>query len=130
MRALEEIIVSVEEAEAIRLKDIEGLEQEQGAERMSVSRPTFQRILESARHKIAEALLHGKAIKIEGGNFEMITRRFRCIRGHEWDVPFDAMQAGHTQLCPACSMPDITTPSPQTGNQRRINRGKPASSGI
>jgi predicted DNA-binding protein (UPF0251 family) len=71
MRVLEEVCLSVEEAEAIRLKDLEGLEQEQGAEKMNISRPTFQRVLGAARRKIAEALLNGKAIRIEGGNFEM-----------------------------------------------------------
>ena len=71
MRVLEEVRLSVEEAEAVRLKDLEGLEQEQGAEKMNISRPTFQRVLVSARQKIAEALLKGKAIRIEGGNFEM-----------------------------------------------------------
>jgi predicted DNA-binding protein (UPF0251 family) len=73
LRALEEMQLSVEEAEAIRLKDLEGLEQEQGAEKMNISRPTFQRVLASARQKIADALLNGKAIRIEGGNFEMST---------------------------------------------------------
>ncbi len=71
LRALDEVRLSVEEAEAIRLKDLEGLEQEQGAERMNISRPTFQRVLASARQKIANALLNGKAIRIEGGNFEI-----------------------------------------------------------
>jgi predicted DNA-binding protein (UPF0251 family)/predicted Fe-Mo cluster-binding NifX family protein len=71
MRTLEEVRLSVEEAEAIRLKDLEGLEQEEGARRMNISRPTFQRVLASARQKIADALLKGKAIRIEGGSFEM-----------------------------------------------------------
>jgi predicted DNA-binding protein (UPF0251 family) len=71
LRLLDEIRLSVEEAEAIRLKDLEGLEQEQGAAKMNISRPTFQRVLASARQKIAEALLNGKAIRIEGGNFEV-----------------------------------------------------------
>ena len=71
MRMLEEICLSVEEAEAIRLKDLEDLDQEQCAERMNISRPTFQRVLESARKKIADVLLNGKAIRIEGGNFEI-----------------------------------------------------------
>ena len=71
LRELEEVSMSVEEAEAVRIKDLEGLEQEQGAEKMNISRPTFQRILASARQKIADALLNGKAIKIEGGNFEI-----------------------------------------------------------
>ena len=77
LRVLEEVCLSVEEAEAIRLKDLEGLEQEQGAERMLVSRPTFQRILSSARFKIANALLNGKAIRIGGGNFEIGAHQFR-----------------------------------------------------
>jgi predicted DNA-binding protein (UPF0251 family) len=71
LRVLDEITLSVEEAEAIRLKDLEGLAQAQGAEKMNISRPTFQRVLASARRKIADALLKGKAIRIEGGNFEI-----------------------------------------------------------
>jgi predicted DNA-binding protein (UPF0251 family) len=71
LRVLDEVTLSVEEAEAIRLKDLEGLAQAPGAERMNISRPTFQRVLASARQKIAEALLRGKAIRIEGGNFEI-----------------------------------------------------------
>jgi predicted DNA-binding protein (UPF0251 family) len=71
LRLLDEVRLSVEEAEAIRLKDLEGLEQEDGAEKMNVSRPTFQRVLASARQKIADALLNGRAIRIEGGNFEV-----------------------------------------------------------
>ena len=75
LRMLNEVILSVEEAEAVRLKDLEGLEQEAGAERMNISRPTFQRVLASARRKIADALLNGKAIRIEGGNFEVAPLR-------------------------------------------------------
>jgi len=73
LRFLEEVQLSIEEAEALRLKELEGMEQEQAAEKMNISRPTFQRILSSARKKMADALLNGKAIKIEGGNFEYKT---------------------------------------------------------
>ena len=107
LRVLEEVIVSVEEAEAIRLKDVEGLEQKQCAERMGISRPTFQRVLESARQKIADALLFGKAIRIEGGNFEIAMSRFRCIQGHEWEAPLETGIADPPLFCPACNTPDI-----------------------
>ena len=107
MRALEEVCLSVEEAEAIRLKDIERLEQEQCAEKMNVSRPTFQRVLASARQKIADALLNGKAIRIEGGNFEVAVRRFRCVSGHEWDVPFETLVTSPPESCPQCETPSI-----------------------
>lgn len=107
LRILEEVRLSVEEAEAIRLKDLEGLEQEQSAERMNISRPTFQRVLASGRQKIADALLNGKAIRIEGGNFEIAPRRFKCLNGHEWDVPFEVLVSAPPQVCPTCSTPNI-----------------------
>lgn len=100
---LQEVRLSVEEAEAIRLKDIEGLEQDEGAQRMNISRPTFARVLNSARQKMADALLNGKAIRIAGGNFEMAVRRFQCANGHEWDVPFEMMINSPPQFCPTCN---------------------------
>jgi len=71
LRLLEEVRLSIEEAEAIRLKELVGLDQELAAEKMNVSRPTFQRVLAEARRKIADALLNGKAVRIEGGNYEL-----------------------------------------------------------
>jgi predicted DNA-binding protein (UPF0251 family) len=105
LRALEEVCMSIEEAEAVRLKELEGLEQEQGAEKMDVSRPTFQRVLASARQKLADALLNGKAIRIDGGNFEMTWRRFRCRGGHEWELEMPVSVP--PEICPTCSTPDI-----------------------
>ena len=112
LRSLEEVRLSLEEAEALRLKDLEGLEQEQGAEKMNISRPTFQRVLASARKKMANALLSGKAIRIEGGNYEIAHRRFRCQRGHEWEV--ETPTSILPELCPTCSTPDVK-PSLQAG---------------
>ncbi|MCD6300342.1 MAG: DUF134 domain-containing protein, partial [Dehalococcoidales bacterium] len=57
---LKEVCLSVEKAEALRLKDLEGLEQEEGAQKMNVSRTTFSRVLGSARQKTTDALLNGK----------------------------------------------------------------------
>ena len=73
LRLLDEVLLSVEEAEAVRLKDLEGLAQAPSAEKMNISRSTFQRVLASARRKIADVLLNGKAVRIEGGNFEVAT---------------------------------------------------------
>ena len=106
LRELDEVVVSVDEIEAIRLKDIEGLEQEQGAEKMNISRPTFQRMLSSARGKIADALINGKAIRIEGGNIEMTQVRFRCRRdGTEWEVTPDEISPDRPPVCPECNTP-------------------------
>ena len=122
LRDLEEVRLSVEEAEALRLKELEGLEQEQGAEKMNISRPTFQRVLASARKKVADALLNGKAIKIEGGNFELAHRRFRCQSGHEWDV--ETPTSSPPILCPTCRTPDIKPVLPEGFGYGRRGRGK------
>ena len=71
LSVLEEIVLRVEELEAIKLKDLEDLDQEECAKKMKISRGTFQRILNSAKKKIADALVNGKAIKVEGGNYKM-----------------------------------------------------------
>ena len=65
------VVLCVEELESIRLTDFEGLEQGDAAKRMEVSRGTFQRILYEARHKVAEALVKGATIVIEGGNYSI-----------------------------------------------------------
>jgi len=67
---LEEVMLQVDEFEAVRLKDLEGFEQEKCAKKMKISQPTFHRLVLSARKKIADAIINGKAIKIEGGNFK------------------------------------------------------------
>jgi len=102
---LEELVLNVEELEAIRLKDREGLEQVDCAERMHVSRATFQRILMSARSKLAEAIIEGKAIKIEGGNYHFgeKTRRFKCsFCQYEFEKPFGT-GPGKDIKCPKCN---------------------------
>ena len=124
LRALKEVQLSVEEAEAIRLKDLEGLEQEQGAERMNISRPTFQRVLASGRQKMADALLNGKAMRIEGGNFEMVRYRLRCLNGHEWDVPFEVIAGGTPELCPTCNTASIIPVQPTALSWRGRSGGR------
>jgi predicted DNA-binding protein (UPF0251 family) len=90
-RELGEIVLALDEFEAIRLADLEGFYQEQAAERMSVSRPTFGRILAVAHRKVAEALAHGKTLKIEGGTIRVERLRSprcecpRCRRTEDVD---------------------------------------------
>ena len=78
---LEEVIMTLDEFEAMRLADLDGLYHEKAAEEMNVSRPTFSRIIGSAHRKIADALVHGKALRIEGGPVR--TERYRCCRLHD-----------------------------------------------
>jgi predicted DNA-binding protein (UPF0251 family)/DNA-directed RNA polymerase subunit RPC12/RpoP len=106
-----ENILKLEELEAIRLKDLEGLEQSECAEKMEVSRPTFQRILLSAREKIADSLVNGKMIHIEGGNFTRNICPVRCLDcGNEWTESYENMESikNGAYACPACGSTKIT----------------------
>jgi predicted DNA-binding protein (UPF0251 family) len=71
MTELSEIELALDEFEAIRLADFEGLYQAEAARRMGISRPTFGRVVAMARQKIAEALVQGKALKIQGGGTDL-----------------------------------------------------------
>ena len=72
MDRLEEINLTLDELEAIRLADFGGLYQEEAAKKMNISRQTFGNIINSAHKKIADVLLHAKALKIGGGNIERV----------------------------------------------------------
>jgi predicted DNA-binding protein (UPF0251 family) len=82
---MEEVVLPLEGLEAIRLSDFEGLDQEAAAVRMNVSRQTFGRILMEARAIVAEALVLGRVLRIEGGHYEMPPGRGRRRRrGRHW----------------------------------------------
>ena len=123
LRFLDEVCITFEETEAIRLKDSEGFDQITCAEKMDISRQTFQRVLQAAREKIAEALLNGKAIRIEGGHFDFDVRRFRCRNGHEWDMKIKASEKGDSIICPICKDSEII-PIEGTGPGHGRGRGR------
>ena len=64
---LQEVVLTLDELESLRLADLNGLYQEDAAQQMGVSRSVFARILTAARKKIADALIHGKSLRFEGG---------------------------------------------------------------
>lgn len=103
-------ILKFEELEAIRLKDLLGLEQSECAEKMEVSRPTFQRILLSAREKIADSLVNGKMIHIEGGNYTQNICPVKCLDcDHKWMESIEnirSLKKGEYS-CPACGSTKI-----------------------
>ncbi len=78
MNNLEEIELKIEELEAIRLKDLEGLHQVDCAKKMNISRQTFQLIIDAARLKVATALIEGKSIHINGGDYVTNTCQYIC----------------------------------------------------
>ena len=103
---LAEIILAIDELEAVRLADLEGLYHGEGARQMNVSRQTFGRIVASARRKVAQALVNGMSLRIEGGEIEIAERRtFVCLAcGQEWQLPFGT---GRPATCPQCGSAEI-----------------------
>ena len=75
------VILTVEELEALRLCDLEALEQNEAAARMAISRGTLQRILYAAHQKVAQALVAGRGIVIRGGQYVVRQEHCRCGRG-------------------------------------------------
>jgi uncharacterized protein len=122
LRQLAEVILSVEETEALRLKDIDGLDQAAGGEQMNISRPTFQRVLNSARRKLADAVLNGKAIHIEGGDYELAALSYRCRCGHRWQAPVEASGEQSAQYCPVCESSEVSL-LPVGGGRRQGQSG-------
>lgn len=80
---LDEVVMTLDEFEAVRLADLDGLYHERAAEQMGVSRPTFSRIVESAHGKIADALVHGKALRMEGGPVDHTRGPRQCCQAHQ-----------------------------------------------
>jgi predicted DNA-binding protein (UPF0251 family)/DNA-directed RNA polymerase subunit N (RpoN/RPB10) len=103
---LQENVMRIEELEAIRLRDLENMEQEECAEKMEISRQTFQRILNAARVKIADSLIYGKAIRIEGGNYTRNICPVRCLDcGKQWNESYENFEKilNGEFNCPGCS---------------------------
>ena len=111
---IEEIQLTFDELEALRLADLEGQYQEDAARKMGVSRQTFGNIVESARRKVADALVHGKALRIQGGVFIMMERHFICFAcKHKWTIPYGTRRPG---VCPGCHSSNIHRAPGDQGN--------------
>jgi uncharacterized protein len=100
---LDEVVLSIDEYEAVRLADYEGMYQEQAALCMNISRQTFGRIIAAAHKKIADVLINGKALKIEGGDVAIREMKsFTCRKCHQtFNV---CSEAQNKTTCPHCKM--------------------------
>ena len=104
---LEEVRLTVDQREAIRLSDLQGMSHEEAGRHMGVSRATFGRIVQQARRAVADALINGKAINVEGGSYKLVstTRFFHCHHcDHEWEEP---LGTGRPPCCPSCKQDDF-----------------------
>ncbi len=99
-RDLKEILITVDEFEAIRLADYLGKNQRDASEEMHVSQPTFNRILTSARQKVAKGLVEGCVLRIEGGRYVLAdgTGHLECVHCGETA----STDAEFQEPCPKC----------------------------
>lgn len=109
LRTLQEVALGLDELEALRLADVEGLSHEDAGRQMGVSRATFGRIVQQARRKTAQALTQGMALRIEGGSIQMAHatdgRLFVCADcGYQWGEP---LGTGPVPACPKCDSPSV-----------------------
>ena len=107
------VVIELDELEALRLSDCLGLYHEEAAARMNISRPTFSRIIERARRKVADALLHGKALRFEGG----------AVNIHHGEDEMNAHRKGHRHGGCGCGAgmgkrTDTNTQGAQGGGKR------------
>ncbi len=102
---LKEEILTLDEFEAVRLADLLGSYQEEAATAMGISRQTFGNILAEAHRKIADCLVNGKSLRIEGGKIEMNGRTFFCEKCRsQWPEPCGT---GRPERCPRCGNDEI-----------------------
>jgi predicted DNA-binding protein (UPF0251 family) len=100
--------LTIDEYEAVRLGDLEKLKHLAAAGQMNISRPTFTRLLRSAHSKISDAIVNGKAIRIEGGDYRLLGNRFRCRKcGSFWNAGEEKMENKDEVKCTNCSSTEI-----------------------
>ncbi len=107
---LDEVVLTLDEFEALRLADLDKLYHARAARQMRVSRPTFSRILDAAHAKIADALVHGKALRIEGGPVRVQAGPRRCCRRHDpvAAAPASGERSSVNEPAPHTSIPHET----------------------
>ena len=119
---LDEVCLTVDQREAIRLSDLLGMSHEDAGRRMGVSRATFGRIIQRARYAIADALINGKAINVEGGNYRISNqaRIFHCVScNFEWEEPFGS---GRPKSCPSCNENEFYRLGKKDGRKKKNSK--------
>jgi hypothetical protein len=119
--------ISFDEFEAVRLKDLEQLDQKDAAKRMKISQPTFHRLVLEARKKIANALVNGKSIKIEGGNYKMVQQSVKpgMRRGRGMGGRGRGFSGGGRMGGPFAAGPGGVCKCPKCGYEEPQVRGQP-----
>ena len=125
-RLLERISLTLDEFEALRLADYKDLEHQAASEEMGISRPTFTRLIDSARKKVAKAIVEGKEIFIMGGAIYFRNNIIKCLNCGTI-VPID-FESNVDIKCPNCGSIDFINLAQQFGfgkfHRRRRGHGR------
>ncbi len=113
--SLDQVQLSLDEYEAIRLCDYEGLDHAGAADEMGISRSTFSRLIEKARSKLAGFLIEGKVLSIEGGDIHFHENVFVCSNCQK---VFHGDLDNGVRKCPECGSTDITEHAGRFGHGR------------
>ena len=104
VKDLKQIPISLDEFESVKLADYQGLTHAEGADEMGVSRSTFTRMVERARKKIADFIIEGHVLVVEGGNVHFRNNIIRCGScGHMFKIAIN----NSIDACPACNSTDL-----------------------
>lgn len=104
-RGLDKVFLKLDEYEAVRLADHEGMEHSEASELMHISRSTFTRLIEKARGKLAEFIIEGKQLQIEGGSVHFSRNIYKCNKcGNIITATIDKV----ISKCPKCKSSDLT----------------------
>ena len=116
---LEKVVLSLDEYEAIKLANYDKLGQQEASEGMGVSRPTFTRLLDSARQKISDFLINGKELVIEGGNIHFKENFIECLDcGHRFKIDIEV----DIKKCPSCGSNNLLDFAGKFGHGRCCRR--------
>ncbi|NLX66064.1 MAG: DUF134 domain-containing protein [Bacteroidales bacterium] len=118
IRQLESVTLLFEEFEAIRLVDYEDLSQEEAAVKMDISRPTFTRLINQARKKVAKAFVESRAILMEGGNYVIEDFWYKCQKCNETMTTLK-----QAKQCRNCDSEDIVQLNKKTISRKHRFRG-------
>ncbi len=120
---MDSIDLSIDEYEAIRLADHTGMNHNEAAEEMEISRSTFTRLIENARKKIAEFIIEGKQLQIDGGNIHFRGNIIKCSScGHMFNTSFES----EISVCPACGSNNLMDLAGGFGHGRCCRNNKDA----
>lgn len=128
-KKLDSVALTIGEYEAIRLADHENMDHQTAAKKMKISRPTFSRIVEKARSKVASAIIEGKQIVIAGGNIDFVNAMHRCRDCGQYTITPINVEMIDCEDCGSENLEDLTGQKEHGNCHRKGTNGKGRSRG-